>query len=260
MSNLSQQELALSIGVTRIQVSRYEVSGSIPKDPTFKKILEVLKVSEDVFWSTKVTQHELTSDFAARFKYFRSKADLTQGGIAKLLGLSTKQISDYEVSRSQPRPSTFVKILEILNTTEEEFWDAKISETDITEQQDFPSRLIFFRKRLRKSQTLLASDVGVSTKQISDYEVGLSKPRQATFNKILGALGIDDILFWTTDIHSKSHSVEVVKGTNHSGLSNEDVNKISERVAIALAEKTGISPNIAKELIKVELKSAIFGI
>lgn len=55
----------------------------------------------------------------------------------------------------------------------------------------FSDRLKFFRSKKGLSQQQLANLVGVSRKQISDYEVGASKPRQATFIKVLDALGLD---------------------------------------------------------------------
>lgn len=261
VSDLSQRELALSIGITPIQVSRYEVSGSTPKDETFKKILEVLKVSQDVFWNTEVTQHELTSDFSNRFKYLRSKLDLSQEDLAIKIGVSTKQVSDYEVSRSLPRQSTFIKILKVFNLTEVEFWEFDVPDfIDGMEQDNFSSRLHFFRKKMGITQAKFALKVGVSTKQISDYEVGTSKPRQATLNKILDILGMDDKAFWTIDIKDPNNQNGVFSSMNHSGMSDDDVKEISQRVGLTLAEKMGIDPSMATAIIAVELKGSIFGL
>jgi len=57
---------------------------------------------------------------------------------------------------------------------------------------DFSERLKFFRSQRGLSQQGLANTVGISRKQISDYEVGTAKPRQATYMKILKALDISD--------------------------------------------------------------------
>lgn len=261
LSDLSQRELALSVGVTPIQISRYEVSSSKPKAQTLKKILETLKVSEDVFWNTEVTQQELTFDFANRFKYFRSRLNLTQEDIALQLGLSTKQVSDYEVSRSQPRKSTFIKIIKIFNLTDAEFWEFDVPAfVDSMKQDDFSSRMVFFRKKTGMNQSKFALKVGVSTKQISDYEVGISKPRQATFNKILDIIGIDDKAFWTFDIKDPNNQNGVFSPMNHSGMSDDDVKEISQRVGLTLAEKMGIDPSLATAIIAVELKDSIHGL
>jgi len=65
---------------------------------------------------------------------------------------------------------------------------------------DFPKRLKYFRSLKNLSQAELAKMVGISTKQISDYEVGTtSKPRQSTFIKLLNALGVTESEFITTD-------------------------------------------------------------
>ncbi|MFN4186772.1 LexA family transcriptional regulator [Acinetobacter schindleri] len=65
---------------------------------------------------------------------------------------------------------------------------------------DFAARLKFFRSKRDLSQVELSKLVGISGKQISDYEVGTSKPRQTTYLKLLNALQISDTEFQTTDI------------------------------------------------------------
>ena len=65
--------------------------------------------------------------FSARLKFFRSRADLTQGELAKAVGISQKQVSDYEVGSAKPRQATYFKILDALNMTDEEFYGNQIS-------------------------------------------------------------------------------------------------------------------------------------
>lgn len=59
----------------------------------------------------------------------------------------------------------------------------------------FPDRLKYFRAKVGLTQKELAKKIGISPKQISDYEVGLSTPRQATFIKLLNALNVDESTF-----------------------------------------------------------------
>lgn len=61
------------------------------------------------------------NNFPHQLKYFRSKKNLTQGELAKLTGVSGKQVSDYEVGRSIPRHKTLLKILNALDITETDF-------------------------------------------------------------------------------------------------------------------------------------------
>lgn len=58
------------------------------------------------------------------------------------------------------------------------------------ELNDFPLKLQYFRAKNNLTQGELAELAGISGKQISDYEVGRSSPRQNTFFKILKALNI----------------------------------------------------------------------
>lgn len=69
-------------------------------------------------------------------------------------------------------------------------------------QNDFPTRLKYFRSLRDFSQVELAKRVGISGKQISDYEVGASKPRQSTYMKILNALEVSDQIFSNSDLCS----------------------------------------------------------
>jgi len=69
-------------------------------------------------------------------------------------------------------------------------------------QNDFSTRLKYFRSLRDFSQAELAKRVGISSKQVSDYEVGTSKPRQSTYMKILNALNISDSVFTTSDLCS----------------------------------------------------------
>ncbi len=62
----------------------------------------------------------MLNDFPARLKYFRSLKDLSQAELAKLVGISGKQVSDYEVGSAKPRQSTYFKILNALNISDEE--------------------------------------------------------------------------------------------------------------------------------------------
>lgn len=63
----------------------------------------------------------MRNDFSKRLKYFRSLRDLSQQELAKRVGISGKQVSDYEVGSSKPRQTTYLKILSALNVTHEEF-------------------------------------------------------------------------------------------------------------------------------------------
>ncbi|MFU8927573.1 S24 family peptidase [Acinetobacter puyangensis] len=75
----------------------------------------------------------MIKDFSTRLKYFRSIRDLTQAELARLVGVSGKQISDYEVDSSKPRQSTFIKILKALNVSEEVFNNADLCSFDISD-------------------------------------------------------------------------------------------------------------------------------
>lgn len=76
---------------------------------------------------------------------------------------------------------------------------------------NFSDRLKFFRSQKNLSQQALANAVGISRKQVSDYEVGSAKPRQATYFKILDALGLTDEDFTLTQVMARNDSPLILK-------------------------------------------------
>ena len=66
-------------------------------------------------------------NFSDRLKFFRSQRNLSQQGLADAVGISRKQVSDYEVGSAKPRQATYFKILDALNMTDEEFCANQIS-------------------------------------------------------------------------------------------------------------------------------------
>lgn len=63
----------------------------------------------------------------------------------------------------------------------------------------FATRLKFFRSLRGLSQEKLANLVGISRKQVSDYEIGAGSPRKANLKKILDALGVTETEFMSSD-------------------------------------------------------------
>lgn len=61
------------------------------------------------------------TSFSTRLKFFRSLEGISQAELASRVGISGKQISDYEVGTSTPRKENFLKLLAALNVSEKEF-------------------------------------------------------------------------------------------------------------------------------------------
>ena len=68
----------------------------------------------------------MIDNFPARLKYFRSKQNLSQTDLSDLVGISQKQISDYEVGNSMPRQANLLKIIKALKVTKQEFMTTPI--------------------------------------------------------------------------------------------------------------------------------------
>lgn len=59
--NLSQEELAGIIGVTKQMISHYESGKNVPRSGNIKKIAKVFNITEEEFYTSK-TVSNLTSD------------------------------------------------------------------------------------------------------------------------------------------------------------------------------------------------------
>lgn len=68
----------------------------------------------------------MIDNFPARLKYFRSKQNLSQTDLSDLVGISQKQISDYEVGNSMPRQANLLKLIKALKVTKQEFMTTPI--------------------------------------------------------------------------------------------------------------------------------------
>lgn len=82
----------------------------------------------------------MIDNFSARLRYFRSKQNLSQTELSDLVGISQKQISDYEVGNSVPRQANLLKLIEALKVTKQEFLTTPIdTESDVISALEFVS-------------------------------------------------------------------------------------------------------------------------
>lgn len=68
----------------------------------------------------------MIDNFPARLRYFRAKQNLSQTELSDLVGISQKQISDYEVGNTVPRQANLLKLIEALKVTKQEFMTTPI--------------------------------------------------------------------------------------------------------------------------------------
>lgn len=83
-----------------------------------------------------VNRFSMQNDFSTRLKYFRSLRDLSQVQLAKRVGISSKQVSDYEVGTSKPRQSTYIKILNALEVSDQVFSNSDLCSLNMNDLED----------------------------------------------------------------------------------------------------------------------------
>lgn len=117
-------QFAQLVGLSNSASRHYEI-GKLPRVDVFDKMLRVLEVTYDEFWS--VTPRELIDPpkicehFGENLRYWRQKRGLTGKQLGKALGISDQRIFDYETQPRQVLPLRFDEILEVLGVSYEEF-------------------------------------------------------------------------------------------------------------------------------------------
>ena len=141
----------------------------------------------------------MIDDFGAKLKKHRIAAGLTQEQLAKISGISRKQISDFEMKiQKNPKAETLSKLanafkisIEDLLSDRDSVIERSLLPNKNNQEDSFGLRLKYYRSGLNITQEELSKLSSVSRKQISDFEIGLqNRPRTSTVRKLANALGV----------------------------------------------------------------------
>ena len=77
-----------------------------------------------------------------RFKYYREKVKLTQKEAAKLLGVKSYQLANYETNRTEPNIQTLINMSSIYKVTIDELLNNKMQNKPSTHSEDYNNLLL----------------------------------------------------------------------------------------------------------------------
>lgn len=120
--NLSQQELADKIGISKSSINMYERGEREPGIETVKRIADFFNVDVDYLFGVsdikkrrefKVTR--TNKSIAHNIRHHREQANLSQKEFADLLGIDETVVADLESSKSTLKKDMLYKICDVLH-------------------------------------------------------------------------------------------------------------------------------------------------
>lgn len=108
-AGLTQQELAIKIGISRPGLGNYEGGGRTPNSVHICAIAKALNVSIDALFS-----EELPLTLGEKIVNARLKKGLNQKELADILNITPASIARYENNKREPNLSTLSKISDVL--------------------------------------------------------------------------------------------------------------------------------------------------
>ena len=120
--NLSQQELADKIGISKSSINMYERGEREPGIETVKRIADFFNVDVDYLFGVsdikkrrefKVTR--TNKSIAHNIRHHREQSNLSQKELADLLGIDEAVVADLESSKSTLKKDMLYKICDVLH-------------------------------------------------------------------------------------------------------------------------------------------------
>ena len=217
-NHITQEALALKIGVERSSIGKYEASGVIPSIDVLLKIADLFNVTLDYLLgrdmlnnNTNCTEsREDKNMFSLRLKELRIKNGMYQKDVAKILGIERTTYVKYETGVTEPDIKTLIKLADIFNVTLDYLLGRSTSSTasgspspegKATIQQNespltnkelalievknmFSLRLKGLRVDKKLTQIQLAQELNVSIGAVGNWEAGKRMPDYSALLKI----------------------------------------------------------------------------
>lgn len=123
--NLSQKELGDKMGgITQQTIAQYEKKETVPKLETVSKIADALEINPNIFYSDfSQSVADDSGGIGEKIKAVRLQKGVSQTALAKILGVSTAMICQYEVGKRKPKVETLSKIAGALGVDLKVFYD-----------------------------------------------------------------------------------------------------------------------------------------
>jgi len=232
---LTQYELADLCGVNQTTIVYQENGKRRPNTQIIEKIETLYNEYQ------KENQHQYFSmsddDFPKKLRAFRLERKLTQGELAKKLGVSTWTINAWENGNSNPT----VTSLGLLGTLHQRKHDG---DGLATFRINFAGKLKQLLEHLSITQTELSNEIGAGIKTVSMWILGECLPNLSSVRKIEEFCAKRGLDFNNLPNPHKVSGDEIREFREEFGLSQRKFAKIikSSSTAIGSWEKDGVIP------------------
>lgn len=132
--NISQKELAKTIGITAQGLLKIEKGLVDPKTETLEKIIQALNISANELYTEEETNaFHIQLPFARNLKRLRNEEQLSLDELASKTGISVSQLSGLEDGSQRPSPNLLEKIAEVLSVSSDELMENDLIAKSILE-------------------------------------------------------------------------------------------------------------------------------
>lgn len=183
-NGLTQEELALNLGVSKGTIRQYETGQRKPNFEISQRIEKMYNDSQNVI--------DTSCSISKRLKELREEHDLTQEEFAEALGISKAAIKQYERSERTPNYDVMLKLEKLFGVSpcylagesddKLDCVSASNERTPIT--QIIGERLKELRLEKELTQQQLSEELNLSYKSIVNYENGYREPKTDVLYKL----------------------------------------------------------------------------
>jgi len=192
--DLTQQEMARLLEVSPLTVSSWERGKTKPAGENLAKVIALRSTTQEQVDAALGRQPAPAAMKPEQIKGLRGKLGLTQGALAKLLGVSSAAVVAWEGGKTVPREGNRRSLVEMMGMGVEELGGrlgrkkGEAGEKGGKEEKGkalTPEQVRDIRGRLGLSQKELAAKLGVSANSVSNWETGSTTPRGKSIEKLL---------------------------------------------------------------------------
>ncbi|MBL1231001.1 helix-turn-helix domain-containing protein [Enterococcus sp. BWB1-3] len=132
--NISQKELAKTIGITAQGLLKIEKGLVDPKTETLEKIMQALDISaNELYGNEETSDFHIQLPFARNLKRIRTEEQLSLDELALKTGISVTQLSGLEEGSQRPSPQLLEKIADALSVSSNELMENDLITKSIIE-------------------------------------------------------------------------------------------------------------------------------
>jgi len=190
---LTQQEMARLLEVSPLTVSSWERGKTKPAGENLAKVIALRSAAQEQVDAALDRQPAPPAVSPEQIKRLRGKLGLTQGALAKLLGVSSAAVVAWEGGKAVPGESNRRSLVEMMGMGVEEVGGrlgrkkADAGGKGGEEEKGkalTPEQVRDIRGKLGLSQKELAAKLGVSANSVCNWETGKTTPRGKSIEKL----------------------------------------------------------------------------